>query len=302
MDLDFVRIECEITADSPVQLAAALYDTLRNFEPRFKDSCCPILQERCISCVLHDGCPYRLVFDQTLSSDSEIVRLHQKPSLPFSLYIDGINGYVLSCAVGLVVIGSAVNYLGFFHTALQRMIEDAVSTVLPLSKCTLRYYCLDYQGDRHEIASGALLPESAILLSGQHILRNTVHSDKVRLFLKSPLRLLSYGSIAHRFDFCSFFRSQLRRCSSLYAYYGTGEIDLDFAGLTLSAQNVTVFEDGMHYIQPPWSKRLNRAGLTGSADCYGLVEPMFSLLRLGSYFNAGKGAAFGLGYYQIEVL
>lgn len=301
MDLDFVRIECEIIADTPAQLTAVLYNGLRNFEAHFKASCCPILQESCTSCIEHVGCPYRIVFDQGLSSDPEIVRLHQKPSLPFSLYISGIDGNTSSCTVGMVVIGSAVNYIGFFHKALLRMVEACMFTVLPLSKCTLRSFSLDYQGARHEIRLAASLPESVLLLSGQHILQNTVHSDSVRLSLKSPLRLLCNGSIAHRFDFGIFFRSQLRRCSSLCAYYGAGELDLDFARLSESAKNVAVFDDKTYYTQSSWSKQLNMAGLTGTAECAGLVEPMFSLLLLGSFFNAGKGATYGSGFHQLEV-
>lgn len=301
MDLDFVRIECEISADTPAQLTAALHGAMRNFEPQFKASCCPNLQEPCTSCSLHIECPYRTVFGQQLSSDPEIVRLHQKPSLPFSLYIDGIDGNTSSCTVGIVVIGCAVNYIGYFHTVLLRMVETAVYTVMPPAQVTLRSYSLDYQGVRHEITHAASLPESVILLSGQHILQNTVHAGSIILSLKSPLRLLSNGSIAHRFDFGTFFRSQLRRCSSLCAYYGTGELDLDFTRLSDAAQNVAVFDDKTRYTQPQWSKRQNRAGLTGTVECAGLVEPMLSLLLLGSYFNAGKGAAFGLGFHEIEV-
>lgn len=300
MDLDFVRIECEVSADTPVQLTAALYDALRNFEPQFKALCCLNQQQPCTSCSLHAGCPYQIVFGQELSSDPEIVRLHQKPSLPFSLYINGIDDNTSSCTVGMVVIGRAVNYIGFFHTALLRMLEAAVCTVLPAAKVGLRSYSLDYQGARHEITHAASLPENVILLSGLHILQNTVHADSVILSLKSPLRLLTNGSIAHRFDFGMFFRAQLRRCSSLCAYYGDGELDLDFTTLSGAAQNVTVLEDNTHYIQPPWSKRLNRSGLIGTVECTGLVEAMFPLLLLGSFFNAGKGAAFGSGFHQIE--
>jgi hypothetical protein len=302
VDLDFVRIECEISADIPAQLTAALYDALRNFEAQFKASCCLNLQEPCTSCRLNVECPYRVVFDQGLSSDPEIVRLHQKPSLPFSLYISGIDGNTLSCTVGIVVVGSAVNYIGLFHTVLLRIVAAGVHTVLPLDTITLRSYSLDYQGARHEITPAAFMHESVILLSGHHILQNTVHSECVRLSLKSPLRLLCNGSTAHRFDFATFFRSQLRRCSSLCAYYGTGELDLDFVRLSEAAQNVAVFVDNTHYTQPPWSTRLNRAGLVGTVECAGLVEPMFSLLLLGSYFNAGKGAAFGSGFHQVEVI
>ena len=302
MDLDFVRLECDIIIDAAVPLDAALYEALRNFESDFKATCCTTLLDSCTFCRSQKLCPYRMVFGQQLSSDPEIVRLHQKPSLPFSLYINSSEDTISSCTVGMVVIGSAVSYIGLFHTALLRTVESALHAVLPApAKFSLCTYSLDYQDSRHEITHAASLSESVILLSGQHILQNTVHSDSVRLSLISPLRLLSNGSIAHRFDFGLFFRSQLRRCSSMCAYYGSGELDLDFAFLSLAAQNVTVLEDGIHYTQPSWTKRLNRAGLTGSVDCVGLVEPMFSLLLLGSYFNAGKGAIFGMGFHKLEV-
>jgi hypothetical protein len=106
----------------------------------------------------------------------------------------------------------------------------------------------------------------------------------------------------HFFDFSLFFRSQLRRCSSLCAYYGTGEMELDYANLSRAAHNVTVLEDEILYTRPLWAPRRGKAGLIGSVECSGLVEPMYSLLLLGSYFNAGKGAAYGSGFYTVEVL
>lgn len=302
MDLDFACIECEIETDSSIQLPAVIYAALRNFEIQFKESCCLNIRKPCDSCDVRAACPYLMVFARQLSPDPEIVRLHQKPSLPFSLYLSGMNGPSASCTVGLVIIGSAVNYVEFFQSALRRMVGECVNDVPAPATFALHYYCLDYQGVRHEISPAALLPASVILLSGQHILQNSVHSEHVRLLLNSPLRLLNNGSIAHRFDFATFFRSQLRRCSSLFAYYGTGKMDLDYPFLSNAARNVTVLEDDSHYTQPAWSKRLNRAGLTGTVECSGLVEPMFALLCLGSYFNAGKGAAFGLGYHKLETI
>ena len=303
MDLDFVRIECEIVTDVPAQLTAALYSVLRNFEAHFRACSCPTLQESCTSCRQGALCPYRAVFGQELSSDPTTVRLHQKPSLPFSLYIDGIDGIVSSCPVGVVVIGTAVNYIGHFHAALLRMVETVAAALLPPAETTLcsYTYSLDYQGARHEIKRAESLPESVILLSGRHILLNTVHSGNARLLFKSPLHILCNGSIMHHFDFDIFFRTQLRRCSSLYAYYGTGEMDLDFMRLSKAAPNIAVSDDKTVYTQPPWSKLKNRGGLIGTFEFSGLIEPMFSLLLLGSYFNAGKGATFGSGVYQLEV-
>lgn len=302
MELDFVRIECEIVAAVNAQMSAALYNALRDFEQHFKAASCPEGKGSCDCCNSHGTCPCRIVFDQRLSSDPETVRRHQKPSLPFSLYICGAGASRSYCTVGLVVIGSALNYIELFHTALVRMVDAVMCTVLHPSKYEVRTYSLDYQGGRHEIAHSASVAVDAILLSAQHILQNTVHSATVRLNLLSPLRLLNNGIIAHQFNFAMFLRSQLRRCSSLCAYYGAGELDLDFTGLSGSAQTVAVFNNRIHYTLPPWSTRLSMAGLVGTVECAGLVEPMFSLLLLGSYFNAGKGATYGLGFHQLEVL
>jgi len=302
VELDFVCIECEIVATVNAQLSAALYNALRDFEKHFRAASCPEGKGSCDGCNCHDICPYRVVFDQRLSSDPETIRRHQKPALPFSLFIRGAGASTSSCTVGLVVIGSALNYIELFYRALVRMVDAVMRAVLHSSKYDVRTYSIDYQACRHEITHSALIAAEAILLSSQHILQNTVHSDTVRLNLQSPLRLLNNGIIAHQFNFALFLRSQLRRCSSLCAYYGSGELELDFAGLSESAQNVAVFEDKIHYTQPHWSKRLSMAGLVGTVECDGLVEPMFSLLLLGSYFNAGKGATYGLGSHQLEVL
>ena len=303
MDLDFVCIECDIAVSPSVLVTAALYDGLRQFERYFKASCCSDLHKSCDSCGEFSGCPYRTVFGQMVSPDPEIVRCHQKPSLPFSLSINCLPDTYSSNTVGMTIVGTAVNYIGTFLDTLHRMISASLLTVVPQwAESSLRFYNIDYQGVRHEIGSRLSLSESVILLSGRHIMNNSIHSENATLVFTSPLRLISGGSLCRQFDFAHFFRSQLRRCSSLCAYYGSGEMELDFVALSHQSQAVVVLEDDMHYTQPSWTKLRNRAGLTGSIECAGLVDEMFSLLLLGSYFNAGKGAAFGLGCYTIKPL
>lgn len=302
MGLDFVHIECDVISESPAQLTAILYEEFRHFEQHFKISCCRTPQTPCPTCADYSVCPYLHVFNQQLSTDPETVRRHQKPSLPYSLYIRESFNNAISCTAGMVVIGSAANYLGLFHSALTRTVEAAVRIAQPRAQLLLSSYSLDYQGVRHEIGQGISVPEKVILLSGHHIFADTIHSDAVRVTLISPLRLIHSGSIAHSFDFALFFRSQLRRCSSLSAYYGSGTLDLDYGGLSQSALDVSVLEDDTHYSLPAWSTRRNWAGLIGTVECTGLVEPMFSLLLLGSRFSAGKGASLGFGFHSIEAL
>jgi len=300
VDLDFVRIECEVTTDSATRLTARLHEDIRSFEACFKTSSCLTLHEECLSCSERERCPYWIVFSQKLSSDPQTVRLHQKPPLPFALYVRETDSD--SVTIGLVVIGIAVNYLEHFHTALVRIVEASVHSAPGSKKSDYKFFSLDYQGFRHEMTRGTSFHESLILLSGQNILHDSLHSDSVRISLKSPLRLLCNGSIIHLFDFAAFFRSQMRRCSSLCAYYGSGELDIDFVQLSDLAQNIALFDNQIRYIQPEWSKCQNKAGLIGIAECSGLVEPMSALLLLGSCFNAGKGATFGLGFHEIEAM
>lgn len=304
MELDFVRIECEVTTDSAIQLTARFYDDMRSFEANFKTSSCTTLNGICLSCSEHEMCPYLIVFSQKLSTDPEIVRLHQKPPLPFSLYISDIDSNLSTdtITIGMVVIGTAVNYIEHFYTALVNMVEASVDSVHNCERCDFRFFSLDYQGFMHEMPRGTSLHESLIILSGQNILHDAPHSDSIRIFLKSPLRLLCNGSIIHLFDFAAFFRSQMRRCSSLCGYYGSGELDIDFVQLSDLAQNIALFDNQIRFSQPRWSKHRNKAGLIGTAECSGLVGSMSSLLLLGSCFNAGKGATFGFGFYEIEAM
>ncbi|MEI6214133.1 MAG: CRISPR system precrRNA processing endoribonuclease RAMP protein Cas6 [Desulfuromonadales bacterium] len=138
------------------------------------------------------------------------------------------------------------------------------------------------------------------LLSCREILDGTSSSECITIHFESPLRLLLRGSIARSFDFSLFFRSQLRRGSSLYAYYGDGELEIDYRLLSDAAEKVSVLESNVCYSLPRWSSRRDMAGLLGSASFCGLADGMSQLLTLGSCFNAGKGSSFGFGSYRIE--
>lgn len=301
MSLDFVRIECDLLTNCEHQLKAQLYSGLRGFEEHFKRSCCMNVHPFRDACSVKVDCPYFTVFSQQLSSDPEVVRIHQKPPLPFSLYISDINDIASSYTLGVTVIGIALNYFNVFKSALESMIVACLDTVQNGGIISLRFYALDYQSTRYEISNSNSSFESLVLLSAENILNNVVHSNRAKLILKSPLRLPGNGSILHNFDFAAFFRSQLRRCSSMFAYYGNGEMNLDFEFLSKSAEMVSLIEDEIQYIQPSLSKSRRRSGLTGSIEFIGLVENMYPLLLLGSYFNAGKGAAYGSGNYQIDL-
>ncbi|MDO9308853.1 MAG: CRISPR system precrRNA processing endoribonuclease RAMP protein Cas6 [Deltaproteobacteria bacterium] len=153
---------------------------------------------------------------------------------------------------------------------------------------------------RHRLDLLSSASQNVIVLSSLDIMENPVGGENIRLVIESPLRLLRGGSELRRFDFSAFLRSQMRRCSSLFAYYGDGELDIDFAGLSGEASLVKCLDDGIRYSQPHWSLRPNHAGLIGISRFAGVTPGILSLLTLGAYINAGKLASFGFGAYVTE--
>lgn len=302
MDLNFVQLVFDVESNNPDMHAACFYQALRSFDIYFRQSCCRYGSKTCHACKEPSVCPYPDVFSQKLSADPDVVRRHQKPPLPFAFKIRQLpdNGSCLK--ISLVAVGNAVNHLPVFIAAVHRLIKSTYEKCHGASADITGTYCLDYQSVRHELETSSKDPLNLILLSCLEIMNNTADSVDIRLILESPLRLVSAGSIVHSMNFSVFFRSQLRRCSSLFAYYGDGELEIDYSGLSTAAIHVSCLNDGIKYVQPYWSQRPNCAGLIGLSDFGGVSSGILPLLTLGSYLNAGKGASFGMGAYRIEAM
>lgn len=298
MDLNLVSIVYVLSMNPVHDQRADLYQALRRFEPVFRQSCCQTGRTDCNACKFSSGCAHPAVFGQQLSSDPETVRRHQKPSLPFAFTIRTARESGTALEISLVIVGSAINYLPVFNRAVGLVIESL--PVRPQADVpeVAGMYCLDYQANRHKVDFSSAGTQNLAVLSSLQIMENTPDAEQINLTLESPLRLLNAGSRLHRLDLSVLLRSQMRRCSSLFAYYGEGELEIDFAGLASAAERATVVLDGIRYQQPIWSLRPNHAGLIGTSQFTGVVSGILPLLELGAYFNAGKSASFGMGAYR----
>lgn len=293
MDLNLVNIVYKLRTENPLLLLPPLYDAVRRFENYFK-----IVTPRSTGREDEEHSPHRLVFGQILSTDPDVVRRHQKPPLPFAFKIRELSQITSCIELSIVIAGSAIQHVSIFQSAMKLMLfscgeESGVDFTVS------GVWSLDYQGGHHALNEGSA---SLIVLSALEILRAPQHSDSVRIIIESPLRLLSGGIIAHSFDLGLLFRSQLRRCSSLFAYYGEGELELDYPSLSLAADRVTTLTKCFNFAKPEWSRRGAPAGIAGSGEFGDIADGIVPLLILGSYFNAGKGAGYGMGVYRVEEL
>ncbi|MDD5284313.1 MAG: CRISPR system precrRNA processing endoribonuclease RAMP protein Cas6 [Desulfuromonadaceae bacterium] len=299
MDLNLVHIVFEVTTYDPVSLLPHMYVALRRFDGYFKSASCFHDDFQCNLCKEQaDSCPYRSVFDQLLSTDPVVLRRHQKPPLPYAFKISEISDTGSSIELCLSIAGNAMQHLSIFRDSIKLMISSVASNSIVDASVT-GTWCLDYQGSRHEFNTAS---HSLVLLSAQDIIKAAPNSDALRIYLESPLRLLCGGTIAHFFDFRALLRSQLRRCSSFFAYYGEGELELDYVHISEAAERVVPIGNGFSFKKPDWSERASLAGMLGVGEFRELTDGMQAVLKLGSYLNAGKGAAYGMGVYRIEEL
>ncbi|GCF85834.1 hypothetical protein GSbR_24340 [Geobacter sp. SVR] len=239
-----------------------------------------------------------MVFGQELAPDPDALKRHQKPPLPFAFSFPVSGGQAGTIECRLVVAGSAIACLDMllegFSSLLSGDEEQRRCQILSIESC-------DYQGTRLQLGHGSRLsrPENLVVLSSVGILESRAWNlewQEIRLL--TPLKLLSEGRQLTHFSFALFARSLLRRISSLAYYYGGCQADCDFRDLSRQADAIALCED--HFVTaclPGGGRRLS--GIAGHGCFSGDFSGLLPFLALGTYLNAGKTAAFGLGNFTL---
>lgn len=135
------------------------------------------------------------------------------------------------------------------------------------------------------------------------------HAGKhaVKITLVTPLRLKYRSRLEPDLPFHVLVRAGLRRLSSLLAYHGSGEPQLDYKGLVHRAIDVQTMESSIRWFD--WRRYSNRqeqamfmGGMVGEimyADVPGEYFPILSFCR---EVHLGKQTTFGLGKIEVELL
>ncbi len=129
-------------------------------------------------------------------------------------------------------------------------------------------------------------------------------SDKLRISLLTPLRLVVEGSLVQKLTFRVFIQRLLRRLTDLYRYCCNQEIDLDFAGLLKQAEGILAVRDNIRWVDlTSYSNRRHAStptgGLTGETTFAGNLKDFLPLLVWGELTHVGKDATRGNGWYRI---
>ena len=137
-----------------------------------------------------------------------------------------------------------------------------------------------------------------MLLSAEDLCRMPrLVGDTVTVRIVSPLRIMEEGRPVRSLSFSTLIRSLMRRISSIAYYYGGCEPELDYPWLAELSRTVTTVASALDWVE--W--RRNLGGLVGQVTFAGPLGEFLPFLVLGEVFHAGKGAAYGLGEFRLEM-
>lgn len=298
MEFNLVDLKIKVRFQKPDLLALNLSGHGGTFAASCKDAVCTRVSIACNLCPERNGCHWHAVFGQILSADPAALKRHQKPPLPFIFSFPFSSeqiGTTDTIECGLVVVGRAIHCIDMllkgFAEFLKRDSADVTGEIIQVSAS-------GYQGESTCLGDGTDIYHAANLqvLSAEVLQEwSPLDCSRIDIRLLSPLRFILNGRQCRRFDFSHFARSLMRRVSSLAYYYCDYSFNSDFKLLSGIADAVECIADNFCY------ESMNRpvSGITGSGGFVGELDELLPFLTLGRYLHAGKGAAYGMGRYEL---
>ncbi len=294
MGFDFLRMTLKLQCDDCCQFVSRFSRLGGNYSVACKVAVCKRMGCDCSSCPDRYECAWQIVFAQALSPDPDVLRRHQKPPLPFafSLPVSGVSEADSLIELGLVVAGSGIYCVDMLLDGLVRVQAGLV---------LLDVVAHDYSGQGFVLQPGGIVADEIEfpIISSDWIF-NAPQPEYIEDALTFLSPLITAGTVSG-FEFNRFALSVVRRVTSIAYYYGDYTFDVDFKRLSKSASGAVCEKDGFCHCglaDNPYGV----SGLMGQGRIEGYLAELISFLELGSYFNVGKKAAFGMGRYALTSL
>lgn len=283
------------------------------FGTAFRRLVCIDLWLDCATCELRYTCPYTKVFKPFVPPEAERLSKNLDIPRPFIVkppletktrYLPGE-----SLAFELVVVGSARDYLPYFIVSFRELAEggfglnrarctlSSIEALTPQSEATTIYESRDsIVRPPQEHLTWSMLAAHAATLRGLR---------EITIQFLTPTTLKAEGAVVTVPQFHHLIKRLRDRANALAYFYGGEALDLDFKAFGQLAEQVKAMETSSRWIERSRRTRQgeqqNLSGFVGEVTYRGDLEPFLPLLLLGEYIHVGKNAAFGNGWYRLQV-
>jgi len=299
------RLAVTLAAREPARLPYYKGSAIRGgFGLAFRRVACPYPRRECANCLLRQQCVWSYVFATPRPEDSTIMRKYETIPHPFVIEPpdDDKTEYGTGEELGftLVLVGRAIDAVPYFIYTFEQMAEQGLGA--GRARFEVRGIAQDGQVFYDGHAKSILSPVKSVTLTFDGD-REAARTARVRF--RTPVRMTFEGRMARRPQFHVLFRSLLRRIG-LLAYFHDQPMEIDYKGLIRRAETIVTTRASFATMQwRRYSTRQARAiemqGVMGSATYEGDLEPFIPWLRVGEVLHVGKGTAFGMGKYEMEV-
>jgi CRISPR-associated endoribonuclease Cas6 len=274
---------------------------------------CVDLRLECAACDLRYTCPYTKVFKPFVPPEAERLSRNQDIPRPFAikppLTTKTRYGPGDSFIFDFVVVGEAINYLPYFVVAFRELSESGFG--VNRARCTLS--CIERLGTNGERTAVYNAKDSIVHASQENLAWMTVAARsqewkdlrEITIRFLTPTTLKAEGEMVTVPQFHHLIKRLRDRINALAYFYCGEALALDFKALGEQAEQVQTVA-----VQSRWlgrSRRTRRgftqdlSGFVGEVTYRGELTPFLPLLLLGEYLHVGKNAAFGNGWYQLQI-
>ena len=312
----FGKYEFRCCFESKARLPAYKGSTFRGvFGHALKSIVCALKRRTCDQCLLKTQCIYALVFETHHAIPPPQGLRIVAPPHPFVIEppttkkTDFSDGDTFD--FNLILFGQINRNLPYFIYAFDRMGRIGIGKKINGRRG--RFVLKAVEQDGHTLYSG----EDQRLHMNNDFPRLTLkqpeklsnpNGSRLKITLKTPLRLKYQNHLSAELPFHVLVRAMLRRTDTLLQCYGDEAPDLDFKGLVQRAQSVRMVEsesdlhwfDWQRYSQRQDQKML-MGGILGSVTYEGALGEFLPLIEFCEKTHLGKQTAFGLGEIKSQI-
>ena len=303
---------CKLKDDA--QLPAYKGSTFRGvFGHALKRVVCALRLQSCESCLLQSDCLYALVFESNLIKNSNFNGPVSAPPHPFvieppnDMQTNYKAGDEFSCNLNLF--GDYNRKLAYFIYAFEQMGRIGIGRRINGQRANFDLENviwndrIIYRTDNQRFD----LPTKLDDLTLGRIDLTENGEKRMKVTLETPLRFKHEGRLSDGLPFHLMVRGMLRRVSSVMAFCGEGEPQLDYQGLVNLSRSVRVIDSNTRWYD--WQRYSNRqdrsmrmGGIIGSITYAGKIMPFLPLIEVAAKLHIGKQTTFGLGKFSAVVL
>jgi CRISPR-associated endoribonuclease Cas6 len=279
-------------------------------------SCVDKNNSSCKDCLLKEKCAYSYIFETSPPPDSSVLKNLDDIPRPFiiepPLETKRIYRSDEKLDFNLILIGRAIDYLPYFIVTFKELGSAGIGKLRKNFELnSIRIHSI--HGKTQDIVYSSK-DETVRNVDSRFTWREIIENSKLKahnskfltLRFFTPARLKHKDEYVNPPEFHVFIRTLLRRISNLAYFHCSQKLEIDYKNLISRAKKVKIEKTDTQWID--WERysfaqkqRMKLGGFIGEVTYKGDFEAFLPFLLLGQYTHLGKGATFGMGWYEMEI-